>query len=200
MSILSRRTTIIGLAACLYSAISNGTAASAAGPELTGHMQNFQLAPSTQSRPADTWNDESGKPVSLADFAGKVVMVNFWASWCPPCLRELPSINRLQATLGGKDFTIVALNIDQAGKPIAKRLSRKLKLDKLALYLDPKSAVTKSWKIKTMPTTILFDQKGREVGRLEGGVEWDTPATVSLVKFFIENPGYADTLPVKKGS
>jgi len=163
-------------------------------------MQNFQLAPSTQSRPADTWNDESGKPVSLADFAGKVVMVNFWASWCPPCLRELPSINRLQATLGGKDFTIVALNIDQAGKPIAKRLSRKLKLDKLALYLDPKSAVTKSWKIKTMPTTILFDQKGREVGRLEGGVEWDTPATVSLVKFFIENPGYADTLPVKKGS
>ncbi len=200
MTILSRRTLVLSLTAGLLAASLSGGPVRAAGPELSGHMQNFQLVRSTRPRPADTWMDEAGKTVSLADFAGKVVMVNFWASWCPPCLRELPSINRLQAALGGKDFTVVALNIDQAGKSIAKRLTRKLKLDKLALYLDPKSAVPKSWKIKTMPTTILFDRQGREVGKLEGGVEWDTQATIKLVKFFIDNPGYADTLPVKKSS
>ncbi len=197
MIILSRRSFVIGLAAGLIAANLSGGPAKATGPELSGHMQNFKLAPSARPRPSETWTDEAGKSVSLADFAGKVVMVNFWASWCPPCLRELPSINRLQAALGGKDFTIVALNIDQAGKPLARRLARKLKLEKLALYVDPKSVVPKSWKIRNMPTTILFDRQGREVGKLEGGVEWDTPETLKLVKFFIDNPGYTDTLSAK---
>lgn len=163
-------------------------------------MQSFQVAPSTKARPADTWKDANGKPVSLANFDGKVVMVNFWATWCPPCIRELPSINRLQAGLGGQDFTVVALNIDQGGKPIAQRMAKRLKLDKLPLYLDRSSAVAKSWKLRSMPTTIIFDRKGREVGKLEGGAEWDTKEAFALIKFFIDHPNHADNLPPRKGT
>jgi len=176
-----------------------GDAGTAAGPELVGQMQTFQMAPSTRPRPTASWTDANGKAVSLADFDGKVVMLNFWASWCPPCIRELPSINRLQAELGGDKFEVVALNIDQGGKPVANRFKRKLNLDKLELYLNKDSSVAQSLKLRTMPTTIIFDAKGREVGKVEGAAEWDVKEAFALIRWFIENPGHADKLPQHKG-
>mgnify|MGYP002816644940 CR=1 FL=1 len=169
----------------------------AAGPKLSGPMQVFQLAPSTRPRPSATWQDAAGKNLTLADFSGKVVMVNYWASWCPPCIRELPSIDRLQASLGGDNFTVVAINIDRGGKPIARRMAKRLKIKHLALYLDRESKSARSLGVRSMPTTFIFDRKGREVGKLEGGAEWDEKEAVALVKYFINNPGYADKLPKK---
>ena len=166
----------------------------AAGPNLSGPMQVFQLAPSTRPRPTTTWKDASGKNLTLADFSGKVVLVNYWASWCPPCIRELPSIDRLQASLGGDNFTIVAINIDRGGKPIARRMAKRLKIKHLTLYLDRESNSARSLGVRSMPTTFVFDRKGREVGKLEGGAEWDDKAAVELINYFIKNPGYADNL------
>jgi thiol-disulfide isomerase/thioredoxin len=157
-------------------------------------MQLFQLAPSTRPRPTTTWKDASGKNLTLADFSGKVVLVNYWASWCPPCIRELPSIDRLQASLGGDNFTIVAINIDRGGKPIARRMVKRLKIKHLTLYLDRESNSARSLGVRSMPTTFVFDRKGREVGKLEGGAEWDDKAAVELINYFIKNPGYADNL------
>lgn len=168
-----------------------------AGPQLVGHMQNFLLAPSIRSRPAIVWMDGKGKKVSLADFAGTVVLFNYYASWCAPCLRELPGINRLQARLGGDDFTVVALNIDRSGTVAALRMQRRLKLDKLALYVDPLVATGKILGLRAMPTTYLFDRQGREVGKLEGGAEWDSPEAVALIEYFIERPQSADNLAKK---
>ncbi|MBT3989230.1 MAG: TlpA family protein disulfide reductase [Rhodospirillaceae bacterium] len=174
----------------------------AKGPKLSGAMQVFQLAPSTLPRPSAsdgaTWKDSKGNDLTLADFKGKVVMVNYWATWCPPCIRELPSIDRLQAALGGKDFTVVAISIDRGGKPIARRMVKRLKLKHLALYLDRESKSARKLGVKSMPTTFIFDRQGREVGKLEGGAEWDDAEAMALVKFFIDNPGYADSLPAKK--
>ena len=176
-----------------------GSTTSNAGPELIGQMKTFKMTPITQPRPAATWKDANGKEVSLADFDGKVVMLNFWASWCLPCIRELPSVNKLQAGLGGDKFTVVALNIDQGGKPVANRFKRKLKLDKLDLYMDQDNSAAKSLKLRTMPTTIIFDAKGREVGKVEGSAEWNVKETLALIQWFIDNPGHADTLPRHKG-
>ena len=169
----------------------------AAGPKLEGQMQTMQLAPSIKPRPATTWKDKSGKDVSLKNFQGKVVLFNFWASWCPPCIRELPSINRLQTGLGGDKFEVVALNIDRGGKQVARRMMRRLKLDKLALYLDQNSKTAKDLRVQTMPTTFVFDHMGREVAKVQGGAEWDSKEAIAVLKYFINNPTHADKLPTK---
>jgi thiol-disulfide isomerase/thioredoxin len=183
-------------------ALGLGNVVQAKGPVLTGAMQVFQLAPSVQPRPSPsddaTWKDSSGKILNLANFSGKVVLVNYWATWCPPCVRELPSIDRLQAQLGGDDFTIVAISIDRGGKPIARRLMKRLRLKNLALYLDPSSKSAKTLGVRSMPTTFLFDRKGREIGKLEGGAEWDDKEAIALIRYFIDNPDHVDALPLKK--
>ena len=161
-------------------------------PKLVNQMKKFKLTTITSARPDISWKDANDNKVTLELFDGKVVLLNFWASWCPPCIRELPSINRLQAKLGGDKFTVIALNIDRGGKPIASRFKQKLKLDKLDLHVDQKNAVARLLKIKALPTTIVFDSKGREVGKMEAAAEWDTKEALSLIQYFINNPNHAE--------
>ncbi len=181
-------------------AIQAPATARAAGPELTGHMQNFILAPAARSRAGIKWKNANGEAVGLGDYKGKVVLLNFWATWCAPCIRELPSLDRLQAALGGDYFAVVALNINREGKRKAKRMMRRLKLKNLPLNLDREVKVAKTLRVLNMPTTFLFDRQGREIGKMEGGAEWDEKESIRLMKYFIDNPGHADTLPdfVKK--
>ena len=181
---------LVSLAAMLVSG-----ATFAAGPKITGHMQNFTLAPAARSRAGVQWKDGDGKAVGLDDYKGKVVLLNFWATWCAPCIRELPSLDRLQASLAGDDFSVVALNINREGKRKAKRMMRRLKLKNLGLNLDREVMVAKSLGVLNIPTTFLFDRKGREIGKLEGGAEWDEKESITLIRYFIDNPDHADTLP-----
>ncbi len=163
-------------------------ARAADGPRLEGHMEVFQVAPGARPRPGITWKDGNGKTVSLKDFGGKIVLMNFWATWCAPCVRELPSIDRLAATLDGEEFEVVAINIDRGGKPVALKMLRRLKLNNLDLYLDRENTAVRRLGVRQMPTTYVFDRKGREVGKLEGAAEWDEPEAVALVRYFIDNP------------
>ena len=96
------------------------------------------------------------------------------------------------------NFTVVAVSIDRGGKPVAMRLVKRLKIKHLTLYLDKESKTARDLGVRSMPTTFIFDRMGREVGKLEGGAEWDNKDAVALVKFFIDNPNYADKLPRKK--
>ena len=165
------------------------------GPHIVGQMQNFELYKSTRPRPNFLWQDEQGQPVSPTNFAGKVVLFNFWATWCAPCIRELPALDRLNAKLGGDKFTVVALNIDRAGKRVALKMVKRLKLKTLRLYVDPKLKIMSVLGVKVMPSTFLFDAKGRELGKLEGAAEWDAPEAIDLMKYFIDHPSYAERLP-----
>ena len=170
------------------------TTANAKGPRLVGQMQNFQLADRLITRPEISWVDRNNRSIELADFEGKVVLFNYWASWCGPCQRELPGIDRVQAKLAGDNFEVVAMNIDREGKRVALKNARRLKLDNLKLYLDPKSVTARSLGLRAMPTTFIFDRKGNMLGRLESGAEWDTPEAHALIQYFIDNPDYADSL------
>jgi thiol-disulfide isomerase/thioredoxin len=152
-----------------------------------GQVQNFLLG--NRPGPDAQWRSGEGAKVSLADFTGKVVMVNFWATWCAPCIRELPSINRLQAVLGGDDFTVVAINIDTGGEAVAAPFAKRLKIGNLDLYLDPRGATSRAMGVNVMPTTVVYDRAGQEVGRLEGGAEWDSPEALALLHWFINNAG-----------
>ena len=95
---------------------------------------------------------------------------------------------------------MVALNIDRGGKAVARRFKRKLKLNNLALHLDQKNEVARLLKIKVLPTTIVFDSKGREVGKMEAAAEWDVKEAFALIEYFINHPGHAEKLPFKRVS
>lgn len=182
-------------AAVIAFSAASAPARAADGPKLEGPMEIFQVAPGTRPRPETTWKDGNGKTVSLKDFDGKVVLVNFWATWCAPCVRELPSIDRLAASLDGEEFKVVAISIDRGGNPAARKMLRRLKLNNLDLYLDRENTAVREFGVRQMPTTYVFDRKGREVGRLEGAAEWDEPEAVALVRYFIDNPNHGDNPP-----
>jgi thiol-disulfide isomerase/thioredoxin len=172
------------------------TSVEANGPPLFGPMKKFQLTPTLESNKKTyeniNWKNSNNETISLENFKGKVIFVNFWATWCLPCIRELPSIERLQSRFNKNDFAVIAISLDRGGKKVAARLLRRLKLKKIVLYFDKQNESAKQLGVKFMPTTFIFDQKSRKLGKLQGGVEWDNENAVALIKFFIDNPGYAD--------
>jgi thiol-disulfide isomerase/thioredoxin len=126
--------------------------------------------------------DDQGHDLTLGDFRGRVVLFNVWATWCVPCRKEMPTLDRLQARLGGKDFIVIALSIDREGVAPVKRFYQELKLEKLAIYIDPSGKGSRALAIPGVPTTLLIDRQGREAARKMGPAEWDGAEMVSLVE------------------
>ena len=126
--------------------------------------------------------DDQGHDLSLGDFRGRVVLLNLWATWCVPCRKEMPTLDRLQARLGGKDFLVIALSIDREGVAPVKRFYQELGLEKLGIYVDPSGKGSRALAIPGVPTTLLIDRQGREVARKMGEAEWDGPEMVSVIE------------------
>ena len=124
-------------------------------------MAAFVLRPKPQALPDITIADAGGATKPLSDFAGKVVLLNIWATWCHPCREEMPTLDKLQAELGGKDFEVVAVNIDKGGDEKAKTFLQETGVTKLALYTDPSGKLFATLKTVGMPTTLLLNREGR---------------------------------------
>ena len=133
--------------------------------------------------PATSFVDLTGSEVSLAQFSGKIVLVNLWATWCEPCLREMPSLERLQSRLGDK-IVVVAISEDRGSKTVEPFIG-KLGLKSVKIYLDPKSAMERAFKVQGLPTSFLIDREGRVLGRVEGAAEWDKPKLLGILKSFL---------------
>ena len=155
-----------------------------AQPSLTGWMQNFTPAEKAEPAPKLEFRAKDGKALKFSDFAGKIVLVNFWATWCGPCIREMPSLLRLQKSRGGDDFTVIALSQDLRGWPIVAPFLKKNELGDLPIYVDPKTAISRGMQIKGLPTSVLLDRQGRELGRLAGHAEWDSPEALALINHY----------------
>ena len=134
--------------------------------------------------PAISFVDLAGNAVSLSEFAGKIVLVNLWATWCEPCLREMPSLERMQARLGD-EITVIALSEDRGGSKAVEPFIGKLGLKSVKTYLDPKSTAQQAFKIQGLPTSLLIDREGRVLGRVEGAAEWDAPKLLGVLKSFL---------------
>ena len=134
--------------------------------------------------PATSFVDLTGSEVSLAQFSGKIVLVNLWATWCEPCLREMPSLERLQSRLGDK-IVVVAISEDRGGSKTVEPFIGKLGLKSVKIYLDPKSAMERAFKVLGLPTSFLIDREGRVLGRVEGAAEWDKPKLLGILKSFL---------------
>jgi len=157
----------------------------AAGLPITGWMQNFTPAVAIRPAPPSPFFAPGGERRTLADFRGRVVLVNFWATWCAPCLREMPSLRRLHARLAGPGFTVLALAQDLEGWSVIEPFIRRLGLGSLPVFLDRGGVFARDIEVNGLPTSILFDRSGAELGRLIGVAEWDSPEAVALLTYYI---------------
>lgn len=148
----------------------------------TGDMAALLLRPKPLNVPELKLAMLSGATKTLADFKGKVVLLNFWASWCHPCREEMPALNKLEAKLGGKDFQVVPFNIDLGGMKKAESFFKQVGATHLTLYHDPTGNAFHEIGAIGMPTTLLLNRNGKEIGRMIGPAKWDSPDAIRLIK------------------
>jgi len=153
-----------------------------------GAMAAFLAMPKPLDLPDVRFVDAGGAAKSLSDWRGKVVLLNVWATWCVPCREEMPTLDNLEAALGGKDFQVVAVNVDRGGGDKPKSFLAETGATHLALYTDPSGKLFSVVKAVGMPTTLLVDREGHEIGRLIGPADWDSPEALALLKAAIAAP------------
>ncbi len=119
---------------------------------------------------------------TIADYRGRAVVLNFWATWCAPCVREMPSLDRLQATVSGEGIEVLTLSEDRGGAPVIKRFYKKHGIRNLPVLVDKRGEVLRKLRVRGLPTTLLIDAQGNEVGRVVGPAEWDSPEAIALVR------------------
>ncbi|MBW8725859.1 MAG: TlpA family protein disulfide reductase [Inquilinus limosus] len=155
-------------------------------PPLGGTVASFVLADRPEPAPEITFSDAAGNTLRLADFKGKVVLVNLWATWCAPCVKEMPALDRLQAKLGGADFAVLALSIDREGLAKVQPFFDAHKIAALAPYLDTGGRSPAQFGARGLPTTLLIDRDGTVVGRQEGAAEWDDDSSIALLRYYLD--------------
>jgi len=179
-----------GLAAALTMALVLGGAAPAATagaePPLAGSVANFTPFAEPRPIPQTSFTDGASRPVSLADFRGRVVLLNFWATWCGPCATEMPSLDRLEGKLGGPDFEVVALSLDESGPAMVDHFFSKLGIENLETYIDREGALAKALQVEALPMTLILDRDGNALGGLLGPADWDSPEAEALLRYYIE--------------
>jgi len=178
------------LAALLAAAVLVLTSQFAIGQE---PPKNFVMHDAPKPVAAIKLDDAQGQSRNLADFKGKVVLLNIWATWCGPCRKEMPALDRLQAALGGPDFEVVALSIDRGGMDAARKFLADIGIRTLAIYLDSSGQALRTLSALGLPTTLLIDREGREIGRLIGPAEWDSPEMIEFVRCVVAKGDAAKT-------
>lgn len=128
---------------------------------------------------------QSGETTTLQDYRGKIIVVNAWATWCPPCVAEMPSLNRLQEQRGGEDFQVVTISLDNTKEKITEFFTKN-DITNLPDLHDGTYEINGKLRLPGLPTTVIYDRQGHEVARLAGEAEWDSPEALALVDYLIE--------------
>jgi thiol-disulfide isomerase/thioredoxin len=150
-------------------------------PAKLGGVENFIPAREVLPAPKAPFLDERGVTTTLERFRGKVVVLNLWATWCTPCVAEMPMLDRLQQQLKDLDVVVVALSLDRGGPGTVKAFFEEHGIKNLGIYVDPTMRAQSEFKVIGLPTTILIDREGRDRGRVVGPAEWDDAKAADLV-------------------
>lgn len=148
----------------------------------TGKSPGYQLSdwPAQRPTPALEAQNLQGERVRLADFKGRVVLLNFWATWCPPCRAEMPTLQAVPEWLGEDKVVVLALNHRESGRT-ARRFLAASGLT-LPVLLDPMGEITQAWGVRAFPTTVLIDANGRARQVVQGEVDWSSPTALGWVE------------------
>ena len=136
--------------------------------------------------------DFKDKTHTLANYRGKVLLVNFWASWCPPCIYEMPELTRLQQQLGDRAFEIIAINVGEKKYKVHK-FTRLINFE-LPVLLDTSNQAFKDWRVQTLPTSFLVDAKGVVRHKIRGNPGWEQQETIALIEQLIAESNAPATL------
>jgi thiol-disulfide isomerase/thioredoxin len=155
-------------------------------PLVHGEIAALTLSETPRRVPDLSFRDREGKPVRLADFRGRTVLLNLWATWCVPCRKEMPALDRLQGRMNAKDFAVVAINIDTGDPAKPYRFLSEVGIKNLAYYDDPSTNAFQELKrvgrAVGLPTSILIDRTGCEIGYLAGPAEWSSEEALKLIE------------------
>ena len=156
-------------------------------PPLKGEFkEDFVLFDPPVPAPQTSFSDGSGHELTLSDFSNRVILLNFWATWCPPCVWEMPTLNRLQARLKGEGLAVVTVSTDYDGHLVVAPFLKRYNLVHLKPYLDPKNNLKRHFGFEGLPTTVLIDAQGRVVGKMVGAAEWDSADAIALVRYYLQ--------------
>lgn len=178
--------TVLALSGCdrQKAEASQGEAVNAAAPEIqaagqypTGRLDRSHAG---TAAPSVRFEDPRGRPVTLAAFRGKPLLVNFWATWCGPCIVEMPALDRLAAR-EGEALQVLAISQDTGGRQLVTDFFAQRSFRELEPYLDGETALMTALQLDTLPTTILYDPEGREVWRMTGMAEWEGERAARLL-------------------
>ncbi len=145
-------------------------------------MAAFIRHPAPKDIGAFSFADGTGAPLDLSHWKGRVVLLNLWATWCAPCRKEMPELAKLQQEMGSADFEVVALSEDLKGAEASAAFLKDAKAEALALYVDPKATALEAVQSVGLPTTLLIDRNGKEVGRLLGPAQWNSEESKAIIK------------------
>lgn len=162
-----------------------------------GSVDSFRWLETPLPVAASAFHDGQGKQISLSQFEGKIVLLNIWASWCQPCVIELPALDRLQQRLGSDDFVVVAVSIDSDAEEARKMFVDRLSMKHLQLYIEPAEQVGKYFPVDVLPASFFIDRQGRAMGLLRSYVEWDDPLADKLIERLVAGVE-ASTLRMEK--
>ena len=155
-------------------------------PAFSGTSRPFIFLKTPRVVPFDPFKDAGGKPVTLDRYKGKVLLVNFWATWCAPCIHEMPTLDRLQGALGGAKFAVLTVSLDRKGMEKVAPFWKEQKYKHLPILLDSRWKTARKLGVSSLPATFLLDHTGKIVGYLIGPAVWDSAQAKAFLRYYID--------------
>lgn len=143
-------------------------------------LRKLAVLPSPPAQPNMAFSTPDGEAVKLSDYKGKVILLNVWATWCPPCIAEMPTLEALQSQRSGDDFEVVTVSIDRTIEEAAIWFERN-GIEKLPVLHDGTYALPQKLEVRGLPVSVIYDRQGREIARVPGEADWTSPEALALV-------------------
>jgi len=152
---------------------------------LKEELEDFEISKEKQNISDLIFKDQQEKKISFSDFKGKVLLVNFWATWCAPCIREMPSLDRLKSKID-KNFDVIAISLDRDGVKKVNDFFNENKITNLEKFFDIKNSLAKEINLIGVPTSFFINKKGDLIGYFQGDMEWDNDTVIEFINYLIK--------------